>query len=328
MRVLTPVVPAAPEGRPRCRLVVEPGGRLVPCRASATTTSVPLPGHLAVRDRSPHATARPGRCQVGDVLGVEDHAPRPALPVADTPDDGRRRGSPAVRVPRDRDRRASVPSRPASAGRPLALAGSVPMIFPARRPAQATVASDDQRTVCELMFVPHPTVRLRAVLHKLYAASLELVTLGEVRLAPPRARSGVSRDTTRRARWREDARAHPVGLPGRVPSLSPEFDGALERRLESGAAGMPHGEPDAAAGLEARGRGRPVTPRRHGNRLRSGRPPVRFWPRPQTSLSSAQPSSPLSRTMRTSPSRDVATKCARSSRTPGRSSTRTSSRSS
>lgn len=56
---------------------------------------------------------------------------------------------------------------------------------------------------------------------------------------------------------------------------------------------------------------------------RSRRPPVRSSPRRHAIRSSAQPCSPLSSTTRTSPSGEVATRCARSSCTPGRSSTRT-----
>ena len=178
------------------------------------------------------------------------------------------------------------------------------------------------------MFVRRPNARFRAALHEWCATALELVTLGEVRLAPRRLRSGAPEDTTRRAGGREEARGHSAGLAGRVLSLWPELDEALERTPEAEAADTLRAEPGAAAGLADRRRGSPVRGRRHGGRARSGRPPVRSSRRRQANRSSAQPSSPLSRTTRRSPSPDVATMCARSSRTPGRSSTRTSWRSS
>ena len=206
---------------------------------------------------------------------------------------------------------------------PRSASPVVCVLVAASRPAQAAVASERPPTV-RTVLVARASARLRALFRELCATALELVTLGEVRLVPA-VRSVPAGGTARQAGRPCDAGAVRPGSPsGRScgdPSLTRRASGhrrpGPERRIRLGESPAPR------HGSKAAGRCRPLRGRRHGDRARSARRPVRSSPRRQPIRSSAQPSSPLRRTMRKSPSRDVATRCARSSWTPGRSSTRT-----
>lgn len=259
---------------------------------------------------------------------------------------GYRRLSPAERRPRAHRRAASERSSRTA----LATGGDSIRARGGRRqdalhePAQA---SETLLRLCEPMFDNSHIHHLGALLSELCAAALELATLGEVRLPLPRAHQSEEEarcPMTAARRRRRDA--GPTAASWRsVPSSTRLWtDRRVIRRLAamSAAADALPCTPGGLAGLEARATSRrrgACHARRRRGRVRSGARPlarpsappcsrragVAFYNR-QSSRSTLQPCSPRSRTTRTSPSGDLAITCARSSWTPGRSSTRTSSR--
>lgn len=186
-----------------------------------------------------------------------------------------------------------------------------------RSPLQAFVQtavqpSDRRRTFREHMFVTFLHIHVLSHLHELLAVLLELVSFGEIRLrrrdtgAHRVDRGGAcsNRALARRLAGGSHAR------PGRVVLLWPELDEALAPASARPARPAPP-RPRARA---APGADRPASAQT--------RRADRRTPQPRRSASQSSPR--LRRTMRTSPSSEAAIRCARSSDTPGRSSTKTS----
>jgi hypothetical protein len=187
------------------------------------------------------------------------------------------------------------------------------------------------------MFAPHPLNRFVALLEEALASVVELLTLGEVRLAG--SRCAHDRRVRRGAAVACSNHAFATRLtaggrrPGHVLMLWPELDQALEER-----GGRPRRRPRPRPRLEADRRPaagarassetahivsgglaatRSAYPHRSGG-IGAGRLSG------QSRRSSSHASSRRRSTSLRSPSSDVATRCARSSLTPGRSSTSTS----
>lgn len=161
------------------------------------------------------------------------------------------------------------------------------------------------------MFVTFLHIHVLSHLHELLAVLLELVSFGEIRL---RRRDTCAHRADRGGTCSNRALAQRLAgsnaRPGRVVLLWPELDDAL---APASARPAPPAPPRPRAHA-APGADRPASAqtRRAGRRT------------PQPRRSASQSSPRLRRTMRTSPSSEAAIRCARSSDTPGRSSTKTS----
>lgn len=297
------------------------------CRRVAVSTKTWRTSTTTVSGRDRSLAPEPGRrdVEVGEVVGVE----APALGVA-------RRVRTGRRWTKAEDTETSVPA----AALPPARVGRRRQVGAARGRAAGTRASGAPHTLCEPMFACLRSSRLRHLFPELLATALELVTLGEVRLAvasgPPR--SGGFRGVRRRlpaprGGERSGRGASACGLfVVLTPSVRRRRDAFLvadARSLVASARPVAH---PAVLFRYRHDESRRVTPVFEPPRARSEAPRAAGGGSALSSAqlisSSSQPSPRRRRTTRRSPSRDAAIRWARSSLTPGRSSTRTSERSS